>query len=78
MSRSNLYLLLAIVGAIVPWVFFAGFFQVEGFGGKFLPALFVNGAAGGVSADLLISSHLVPFTVAGGVDPGPLPRREAS
>ncbi len=56
MSRSSIYLLLAIVGAIVPWVFFAGFFAEHGLAGQFVPALFVNGAAGGFTADLLTSS----------------------
>ena len=53
------YLLLAIAGAIIPLAFFAQFF----FGGgheaaslDFVSALFVNGAAGGFTADLLISS----------------------
>lgn len=56
MSRGSLYLLLAAVGAVVPWLFFAGFFASQGVAGDFVGALFVNGAAGGFSADLLISS----------------------
>lgn len=56
MSRRTIYLLLAVVGAVVPWLFFARFFAAEGLGGAFIPALFVNGAAGGLTADLLISS----------------------
>ena len=51
----NLYLILAIAGAIVPYVFFADFYAAEGATG-FVPALFVNGAAGGFAADLLITS----------------------
>lgn len=56
MSRSSFYLVLAIVGAVVPWLFFAEFFAAEGVAGDFVGALFANGAAGGFSADLLISS----------------------
>ena len=56
---KNLYLVLAIVGAIVPYVFFMGFFQSEGLAlGTFVEALFVNGAAGGFSADLLFTSFV--------------------
>ena len=51
------YLILAVLGAVVPWIFFAGFFGENGASlGGFLQALFANGAAGGFSADLLISS----------------------
>jgi hypothetical protein len=51
------YLVLAIIGALVPVAFFVPFFQTNGFSfSGFIAALFVNGAAGGFSADLLISS----------------------
>lgn len=54
---KNLYLILAIVGAIVPYVFFIDFFASEGLAlTGFVSGLFVNGAAGGFSADLLITS----------------------
>ena len=56
MSRSTLLLALAMIGAVVPYVFFAQFVAAEGLGGDFVGALFANGAAGGFSADLLISS----------------------
>lgn len=56
MSRSSIYLLLAVAGGLLPWLFFARFFAVEGPGGDFVGALFANGAAGGFSADVLISS----------------------
>ena len=53
----NLYLVLAIVGAIVPYFFFLQHFQETGLGlSDFVSALFANGAAGGFSADLLITS----------------------
>ena len=50
----------AILGAVIPYVFFAQFL----FGAEpntatdFIPALFANGAAGGFTADLLISSFV--------------------
>ena len=54
---KKLYLILAIIGAIIPYVFFFQFIQVEGVNiPAFISALFVNGAAGGFSADLLLSS----------------------
>ena len=54
---KNVYLILAIAGAVVPYLFFFGFFASSGFApGSFVSALFANGAAGGFTADLLISS----------------------
>lgn len=54
---KGLYLALAIAGAVVPYVFFVQHFSTAGLGlGNFVAALFANGAAGGFSADLLISS----------------------
>ena len=56
---KNMYLILAIVGAVVPYVFFIGFFNSEGVDlMAFIGGLFVNGAAGGFTADLLISSFV--------------------
>ncbi len=56
---KRLYLVLAIVGAIIPYLFFFGFFQANGIDvPKFVSALFVNSAAGGFSADLLFSSFV--------------------
>lgn len=57
----SFYLLLAIVGAIIPLAFFAQFFSGGGPDAaplNFVSALFVNGAAGGFTADLLISSFV--------------------
>jgi Protein of unknown function DUF2834 len=52
-----LYLILAVIGAIVPYLFFVEHFAAAGLGlGAFLGAAFANGAAGGFSADVLISS----------------------
>jgi len=56
---KKFYLFLAVVGAIVPYVFFFQFIQVEGLNvPSFVASLFVNGAAAGFSADLLISSFI--------------------
>lgn len=53
----NLYLALAILGAVIPYIFFIQFFSTEGVVLQgFVSALFANGAAGGFSADLLITS----------------------
>lgn len=56
---KKLYLVLATIGAIVPYVFFVDFFQANGISApNFVKGLFVNGAAGGFTADLLISSFV--------------------
>lgn len=56
MSVRNFYLAMAVVGTVVPWLFFGSFFAQKGpdiwF---FLRSLFANGAAGGFSADVLIT-----------------------
>ena len=50
------YLLAALAGAVIPWLFFAGFFASHGPApAGFIRALFTNGAAGGFAADVLIS-----------------------
>lgn len=56
----HLYLVLAILGAAIPIYFFLQFFGATPAPGvmDFVPALFVNGAAGGFAADLLISSFV--------------------
>lgn len=57
MSRKKIYLLLAVGGAVVPYIFLIQFFADVGLSPpQFFSALFVNGAAGGLTADLLISS----------------------
>jgi hypothetical protein len=56
---KKLYLVLAVIGAIVPYIFFFPFIQAEGFNiPAFISALFVNGAAGGISADLFLASFI--------------------
>ena len=57
MSRKKIYLLLAIGGAVVPYIFIIQYFANVGLTLSGLwSALFVNGAAGGFAADLFISS----------------------
>lgn len=51
------YLAAAVAGTVIPWIFFGSFLADEGFGlVGFVRALFANGAAGGFSADLLITA----------------------
>ncbi len=54
---KRIYLVLAVAGAVLPYVFFIDFIADAGLDlPAFAAALFVNGAAGGFTADLLISS----------------------
>ncbi len=54
---KQVYLLWAIVGAVIPIMFFVGVFHAEMVGvAGFIPALFGNSAAGGFTADLLVAS----------------------
>jgi hypothetical protein len=56
---KNFYLVAAVIGAIIPISFFLQFFgQTENAVLDFVPALFVNGASSGFTADLLISSFV--------------------
>lgn len=56
---KTLYLGAAIVGAIVPYVFFIEHFGASGLSlAVFVQAVFANPAAGGFTADLLISSFV--------------------
>lgn len=62
MTIRHFYLVMAVVGTVVPWGLFGSFFMKNGPDVPlFLHALFVNGAAGGFSADVVIS--LVVFLV---------------
>lgn len=54
--RRKIYIGLAIVGAVLPYMFFLGVFHSEILIAGFIPALFVNGPAGGFVVDVLISS----------------------
>ena len=54
---KKLYLVLAIVGAVLPYAFFIQHFSSEGLGlPAFVAAVFANPAAGGFTADLLFTS----------------------
>ena len=54
---KHVFLILALVGAVAPYVFFSGHVRAEGFGIEpFLRAMFANGVSGGLTADLLLSS----------------------
>ena len=75
---KNICLLLAIVGAVIPYGFFVQHFSSVGLGlPDFVAALLANPAAGGFTADLLITSAVFWLYVfqkknlAGG--PSPLP-----
>ncbi len=59
MNRATLYLVLAVLGAVIPMAFFASFFLREGINLLgFVESVFANAAAGGFTADLLISSFV--------------------
>ncbi len=56
-NMKTIYLALAIVGAVVPYVFFVQQMQLTGFGlQEFLAAAFANPVASGFASDLIISS----------------------
>lgn len=51
------FLACTVLGTVVPYAFFISYFAAEGIViTSFVGALFANGAAGGFTADLLISS----------------------
>lgn len=59
---KNIYLSAAIVGAILPYLFFFGFISDHGLDiPLFITSLFSNGAAGGFTADLLFTSFVFWF-----------------
>ncbi|TNE48743.1 MAG: DUF2834 domain-containing protein [Deltaproteobacteria bacterium] len=59
MSKSILYVVLCVVGAVAPMCFFVPWFGEHGVVlGPFIKALFANGPAGGFTVDLLISSFV--------------------
>jgi len=56
---KRLYLVLAIAGAVIPYVFFAQFILSEGVNlAGFVSALFANPAASGFTSDLLFTSFV--------------------
>lgn len=57
MPVRNVYLLMAVIGAVAPYWFFIDFFRTEGLNLVFfLQATYANGAAGGAMTDLVLSS----------------------
>ena len=59
MNMKTFYLILAIVGAVVPFIFFFRHFGSAGFSlFDFVDALFVTPAAAGFTVDLLITSFV--------------------
>ena len=59
MPQRNIFLVLAIIGAVAPYFYFVQHFSTTGFEpGEFLSAVFANPAAAGFTADLLISSFV--------------------
>jgi len=55
--KNKRYLLLAVIGAVLPMAFFVQHFSAAGLApGSFLAAAFANPAAAGLSADLIVSS----------------------
>lgn len=74
MKVKTAYLALAVLGAVIPYVFFIDFAASTGLNpGAFVAALFVNGAAGGFTADLLISSLVFWAWMFSRRGPGPAP-----
>ncbi len=64
---KNVYLLLAVLGAVVPYAFFIPFMGTHGVDlMAFVGGLFANGAAGGFTADLLITSGVLDLHVLAG------------
>jgi hypothetical protein len=56
---KKLFLVLAVIGAISPYLFFIQHLSNEGFSpSKLTAAVFANPAAGGFTADLLLSSGI--------------------
>ena len=56
MTLRHFYLAMCVIGTVVPWLFFATFFTVNGADiPLFATSLFANGAAGGFSADVMLS-----------------------
>lgn len=52
----NFYLIMSVVGTIIPWILFGSFFMEHGFDIPFfLQSLFASGAAGGFTADVFVS-----------------------
>jgi hypothetical protein len=56
---KRVYLVLAVIGAVVPYIFFAGFIRANGLDlPVFVRGLFASLPAAGFTADLLITSAI--------------------
>jgi len=56
MSLRTFYAVAALWGTVIPWIFFGSFVAANGLDlAGFVSGLFANGAAGGFSADVVIS-----------------------
>jgi uncharacterized protein DUF2834 len=54
---KSVYLVLAIIGAVVPYIFYFQFIQSEGLNFPlFISSLFVNNPAAGFTADVLLAT----------------------
>lgn len=61
------YLVMMVIGTVVPWIFFGGFFASEGVDlPLFVTSLFPNGAASGFTVDVLLS--ILVFLVWSSID----------
>lgn len=57
MNNKLFYLIMAVVGTVVPWYYFGSFIVENGmYLGDFIAAAMVNGAAAGGMMDLVLSS----------------------
>ena len=71
---TRVYLVLAIVGAAVPYYFFLQHFGTEGIAlPAFVAAVFANPAASGFTSDLLLSSFVFWIFIFGAGEGGPRP-----
>lgn len=61
---QRIYLFLAIVGAIVPYIFYCQFIQIEGLNfSLFIMMLFSNKASSGFTADVLLATIVFWFYI---------------
>ena len=68
---KHVYLIAAIVGAVVPYIFFVEFFLAQGMDiMTFVGGIFANGAAGGFAADIFISSAVFWIYLSVNKEPG--------
>ncbi len=69
MKKSNIWFLLSVLGAVVPYYFFAHQFAATGLDlMAFINPLFASGASAGFTADLLITSFIFWIWIVGEPD----------